>query len=169
MNLVWMAWLLLGAGAEGPTNTPAAPAAEEMVLVPSTVLAFDADLKRIESKTALTNATFTFWVTNVCLTNVLILEVTSSCGCTVARFPRRPWLLQPFESGPIRITMDLQDYSGTVFKGAHLHTSAGVKPLLLRADLPLKPFPPPGLATNAPAKSPPARSSRDGSENMPPP
>ncbi len=140
-------------------------------LVPPTVLAFDANLKECEAQAGQTNAFFTFWVTNVCETNVLILDVASSCGCTVAQLPNRPWVLPPGEHGPIKVTMDLRGRYGTIFKGLHLTTSAGVKALVLRANVPepkrLAPLtnvvsnP---LSTNAPPPSHPPRPSWDWKE-----
>ena len=105
-------------------------------LVPPTVLAFDASLKECDAQAGQSNAFFTFWVTNVCETNVLILDVVSSCGCTVAQLPSRPWVLPPGESGPIKVTLDLRGRYGTVFKGLHITSSAGVKALVLRANVP---------------------------------
>ncbi len=135
MKWLWVigvAWSVIGI-------TPARGAqvsAADFELVPATVLAFDANLKECDAQAGQTNAFFTFWVTNVCETNVLILDVTSSCGCTVAQLPSRPWVLPPGENGPIKVTMDLRGRYGTVFKGLHITTSAGVKALVLRANVP---------------------------------
>ncbi len=138
----------------------AAPSAAEFELVPATVLAFDANLKECDAQAGQTNAFFTFWVTNVCETNVLIVDVTSSCGCTVAQLPNRPWILPPGESGPIKVTMDLRGRYGTLFKGLHITSSAGVKALVLRVNVPepKQATQVVGLSTNPPAPPKPAPS-----------
>jgi hypothetical protein len=175
MKCAWMKWVALGLSGLGLVNAAEQPRAEKIVLVPPTVLAFDAEMKRYTPKTTNdASAAFTFWVTNICQTNVLILEVTSSCGCTVAKFPSQPWLLQPWESGAFKVTLDLQGYSGTVFKGILVHTSAGVKALVLRADLPERKNPFPTLlpsaaaATNAPPGPTPLRPAWDRKPSRPP-
>jgi len=129
----------------------AAPTALD--LVPATVLAFDANVKECDAKAGQTNAFYTFWVTNVCETNVLIVDVTTSCGCTVAQLPSRPWVMLPGDSGPIKVTMDLRGRYGTLFKGVHITSSAGIKALVVRANVPEpKPSPVPSpLSSNAPA------------------
>jgi hypothetical protein len=139
-------WTLGLSSALGIAAAPDQP----VVLVPSTVLAFDADLKQPDTTAATTNLTVTFWVTNVCSTNVLILGVSSSCGCTVARLPGQPWLLQPLQYGPIRVTLDLRGRRGTVLKGVQVESSAGLKALVVRAQAPAAPSPG-TVPTNAPA------------------
>jgi mono/diheme cytochrome c family protein len=135
MRCQWVTgWIVsLGFGAPLPAATNAGPALE---LVPPTVLAFDADLKQVNAKAADQSASFTFFVTNVCLTNVLILEVNSSCGCTVAQLPSQPWILQPLEAGPINVTLDIRGRRGLVLKSVQVTSSAGVKALVVRANLP---------------------------------
>lgn len=133
----------------------ATSAPPSITLVPATVLAFDADLKAAEAKAAETNLFFTFWVTNVCATNVLILNVSTSCGCTAAQSPSLPWLLQPGESGPIKVSLDVKGYRGILLKGVEITSTAGIKALVVRANLPA----PSTVPTPAPAGGgpPPAR------------
>jgi hypothetical protein len=114
-------------------------------LVPASVLAFDADLKQFDAVTTNQNATFTFWVTNVCATNVLILEAETSCGCAAVQLPARPWVLQPLDFGPISVVLDLRGRRGIVLKAVQLTSSAGVKALVVRANMPEPLGPPPGL------------------------
>jgi cytochrome c553 len=142
-----------------PARTPAPP----VELIPRTVLAFDADLKQVDAQAGDKEAYFTFWVTNICQTNVSILNVTTSCGCTAASLPSLPWLLQPGENGPIKVTLDLRGRYGPVMKGVHCISSAGVKDLVVRANLPqavpaATGFAVPGLPTNPP---PPTAASRE--------
>jgi hypothetical protein len=135
MKWLWvigLAWSVIGVTPAGGAQASTA----DFDLVPPTVLAFDANVKECDAQSGQTNAFYTFWVTNVCETNVLILDVASSCGCTVAQLPSRPWVLPPGENGPIKVTMDLRGRYGTLFKGLHLTTSAGVKALVLRANVP---------------------------------
>ena len=150
--LLPLAW---AAGALGPSPD----------LVPRSVLAFDAELKQIEAKPNQTEAYFTFWVTNVCATNVPIFNVATSCGCTVAQLPSLPWLLQPGESGPIKVTLDLRGCSGVLMKGVRIISSAGVKELVARVNLPASAAPRAGpvsqpCSTNAQTAPAPAPARR---------
>jgi hypothetical protein len=113
-----------------------------IVLVPPTVLMFDAELKQMDAKATDSSGAFTFWVTNVCATNVLVLGVVSSCGCMVGRLPSQPWVLAPGAAGPIHVTVDLQGRWGVLMKGVEIHTSGGVKALVVRVNLPAAPTPP---------------------------
>ncbi|HEX4644856.1 MAG TPA: DUF1573 domain-containing protein, partial [Verrucomicrobiae bacterium] len=56
-------------------------------------LVYDAELKEYHAKAGETNANFFFSITNISSTNVLIQGVQTSCGCTVAKLPSRPWVL----------------------------------------------------------------------------
>jgi hypothetical protein len=143
----------LALGGLGLAAARGAPAEAGLDLVPATVLAFDASLKESTAQLGQTNAFFTFWVTNVCETNVLILDVVSSCGCTVAQLPSKPWVLPPGDSGPIKVTLDLRGRYGTVFKGLHITSSAGIKALVLRVNVPEPKAAAPaiGVSSNAPA------------------
>jgi hypothetical protein len=149
----WFLILGLALGVMGLAAARGAPAEAGLDLVPATVLAFDASLKECEAQIGQTNAFFTFWVTNVCETNVLILDVVSSCGCTVAQLPNKPWVLPSGESGPIKVTLDLRGRYGTVFKGLHITSSAGIKALVLRVNVPEPKAAPPAtsVSSNAPA------------------
>jgi mono/diheme cytochrome c family protein len=103
-------------------------------LVPTSVLAWDADFKRATASANDKDVWFHFWVTNVCATNVLVLDVDTSCGCAVARLPSLPWVLAPGNSGPIRVNLDLRLRASPVVKGVEVRTSAGLKALVVRAE-----------------------------------
>lgn len=113
---------------------------------PASYLAWDADVKEITAAVGATNIQFVFWVTNVSSEEVMISYVHSTCGCTAARLPSLPWRLAPEESGPIRINMDIRNYSGPVIKTAVANTSTGDKTLVVCARVP--------APTNAPADPP---------------
>jgi hypothetical protein len=162
--MAFLLWLSLGLVGALPTRA-AERSGPDFELVPRTVLAFDADIKDVTAATNATNAYFTFWVTNVCATNVLIVDVSSSCGCTVAQLPSLPWLLPPGESGPIKVTLDLRGHHGLVFKGVHITTSAGVKALVLRAKVPLAA---PAVSNAVPVQPPPPRPAWERKPALPP-
>lgn len=135
MKQVWFIWCAVGLGAgtilRGATNAPSS-----VELAPATVLAFDCEFKQVGATTNVTSVTFSFWVTNVCATNVLILDVTSSCDCATTQLSGRPWILQPEAAAPIKVTLDLQGRRGLVLKSVLVVTSAGVKALVMRVNLP---------------------------------
>ena len=69
-------------------------------LVPASVLAWDSDFKKIQAGPDVKEVWFDFWVTNVCQTNVLVVNVDTSCGCAVAQLPSLPWVLTPASQAP---------------------------------------------------------------------
>jgi hypothetical protein len=125
-------------------------------LIPPNVLVWDGEYKQHNAGPGETNAAFTFWVTNVCSTNVLILNVETSCGCAVTKTPKLPWVLWPGESGPIKVDLDLRGRQGALFKGVHLTTSAGVKSLVVRVNLPAPTAVTNSLPTHTMRRLPPA-------------
>ena len=62
-------------------------------------LVWDAEAKEYTAKAGQTNATLAFSVTNASPSDVVIHRVRSSCGCTVTKLPRQPWVLGPGEGG----------------------------------------------------------------------
>ena len=138
MKFLLMGWLAggLAAWAAEPVRAIAPAVLPTPELVPATVLAWDADVKNYDAKTNEPNAYFTFWVTNVSPANVSIQSVSTSCGCTVAELPSKPWILRPGENGPLKVTVDLRGRAGVVMKGVTVNSTAGTKALVVRATLP---------------------------------
>jgi cytochrome c553 len=99
-------------------------------------LAWDSVLKEFTAKAGDTEAQFSFGVTNIGKSNVVINWVRPSCGCTVAKLPPTPWTLQPGETGQMDFTLDLKGKRGTLFKYISIDTSHGQKMLNIRATIP---------------------------------
>ncbi len=73
---------------------------------------------------------------------VTILSVHPSCGCTTAELPPVPWQIPPGSNGQIKLTVNLQGKSGTLFKTVNVATDHGKKDLILRINvLPPPPMP----------------------------
>ena len=89
----------------------------------SNLLAWDSVHKETICKAGERFAGFTFNVTNVSANDVVILSATTSCGCTVAKLPFQPWILQPQASGQIQVTVDLTNKVGTVKKAVFVAIS----------------------------------------------
>lgn len=97
---------------------------------------WDAETKEYTPKAGETTAPFTFWLTNVSSSEVLINSVRTSCGCTVAKLPAQPWKIEPGASGPIEVSLSLAGKSGLIAKGVTVDSSVGVKQLTVRANIP---------------------------------
>ncbi|MEO6183335.1 MAG: DUF1573 domain-containing protein, partial [Verrucomicrobiota bacterium] len=76
---------------------PPAPAAPTAPVVPA--LVFDSESKEYNAKPGEAKAIFTFSLTNVSAAEVIITNVSTSCGCTVAKLPSQPWHLAPGANG----------------------------------------------------------------------
>ena len=122
----------------GYKNTAIVPATPPPLL-PSTSLAWDSESKEQKPKIGETNAHFSFWLTNVCDKDVLVNSVRTSCGCTVAKLPETPWRIRPGSNGPINVTLDLRGKRGKLVKTVTVDTTAGIKSLLVSADIPNDP------------------------------
>src|SRR2546426_12528054 len=79
-------------------------------------LAWDAETKTYIARTNETHARLFFNLTNVSSSDVLITDVATSCGCTVATIPSKPWKIAPKESGRIDVAIDLRGKTGTITK-----------------------------------------------------
>lgn len=103
---------------------------------PGFPLSFDATMKTQEAKLGQESSAFTFSLTNTSAALVVIKAVNSSCGCTVASLPSKPWNLAPGESGNVQVNVDLRNKWGTLTKSITLDTSAGYQPLIIRVNIP---------------------------------
>ncbi len=115
---------------------PAAPAAA--VVVPPAEemgLEVDATLKEHTAKPGEESCVFTFAVQNISKADLVINEVRTSCGCTVATLPSQPWRLKPGERGDIMLNVDLRGKSGTMSKTATIDLPTGFKQLTFRVTI----------------------------------
>ena len=120
-----------------PPFTPQPQPAFAMAMQPAdpNVIKWDAELKEYTSKPGEMNAPFTFWLTNVSSSEVLINNVRTSCGCTVAKLPAYPWHIPPGGGGPIEVNVNLAGKAGIISKGVTVESSAGVKMLTVRTTI----------------------------------
>ncbi|HWD93258.1 MAG TPA: DUF1573 domain-containing protein [Verrucomicrobiae bacterium] len=115
----------------------------------SNQLAWDSIHKETICKPGQRFAQFTFSVTNVSASDVVIPSTTTSCGCTVARLPSQPWVLKPGASGQIQVSVDLTNKVGTVKKAVFVTISnAPLETLSVTATISLL-IPPPPVMSDA--------------------
>jgi mono/diheme cytochrome c family protein len=136
-----------GVAAETNANVSSAP-----VYVPNTthaneplpdgVIAWNSLLETVDATNEQAFARFTFTFTNITASNVTILNVHPSCGCTTAELPPVPWMLPAGTSGEIKLAVNLEGKSGTLFKQVAITTDHGSKNLMLRINI----LPPPPMA-----------------------
>jgi mono/diheme cytochrome c family protein len=111
--------------------------------MPDGIIAWDALMKAVDATNEQENVKFSFTFTNVTASNIVILSVHPSCGCTTAELPPVPWTIPAGQSGEIKLTVNLQGKSGTLFKQVNVVTEKGNKNLMLRINiLPAPPAPP---------------------------
>lgn len=112
---------------------PPADASDNMA---ANILAWDSVAKEYRAQRGQTNAPFTFMVTNVSPEQVLIYDTSTTCDCTVAQLPAKPWSLAPGNSGEIRASLDLRGRTETVTNYVIVFTSKGNRLLTVKATLP---------------------------------
>ncbi len=105
-------------------------------LQPASYLAWDANSKATNVLMGMTNAHFSFWLTNVSAEEVLVYAVQTSCGCAVAQLPAYPWKLAPGSNGPIEVSVSLHGKMGSFAKSVAVDTSAGTKSLMVNINMP---------------------------------
>ncbi len=148
LALVGMGFGLLAAEPLVPPSPPALPALPvtpigasraAVVAVPAAPNPFvwDAMTKDVTPAAGEANAVFTFWVTNTGPTEASILDASTTCGCTVAQLPSKPWVFKPGQSAPFSATMNLAGKFGLNQKLVHVVTSAGQQTLIVRANIPM--------------------------------
>ncbi len=103
--------------------------------VPENVLFWDADSKEQSVGADVPETRFSFTVSNISTTDVLLLKATASCGCTVPQLPTDP-KIPPGGSRQIDVVMNLQGKFSKVSKTVTINTDQGVKVLYVTANLP---------------------------------
>lgn len=126
--LLWVASVLSGAFAA--TATDKSPA-----------LVWDALEKHYEANAGEAEAEFFFVAKNVSDHPVEITDVATSCHCTAAMIPRKPWILAPGAEEKLRVVVDLRSRRGTLTKTIYVETSAGPEQLQVFVKVP----PPPAI------------------------
>jgi hypothetical protein len=76
-------------------------------------LIWDSLEKETTAKTGQTNADFVFTVTNMSDQPVIINNVETSCGCTTAKIPSRPWVIAAHTDGRMQVSVNLVGRWGT--------------------------------------------------------
>lgn len=104
--------------------------------LPSGILFFDQETNQVSVTEGEAQAKFLFNLHNASGKPLIISNVVTSCGCTVAKVQQLPWLLKPGDKGEIAVTMDVQGYSGRNEKQVTIYTDKGAKALQVIADIP---------------------------------
>lgn len=99
-------------------------------------LVLDATSKDYDAQPGEQSCTFTFHVTNTSAADIVITQVRTSCGCSVANLPSQPWRLAPGASGEFQIVVDLRGKHGVLHKTAMIDTERGYKQLEFRVNIP---------------------------------
>jgi hypothetical protein len=110
--------------------------------ISSTNLIWDSKIKTTNIVTGEKEAHFTFAFTNVSSSNVTILSIQPSCGCTTAQLPPLPWVIAPGTNGQIGIKVNIAATSGTLSKTITVATDKDSETLSVKIVI----VPPPASA-----------------------
>jgi len=99
-------------------------------------LKWDAESKECTPRPGDLSVDFTFCATNTSGTEVSINALRPSCGCTTAQLPATPYKLAPGSNVTISVSMNLAGKMGRVTKSVTVDSSAGLKSLLVTANIP---------------------------------
>jgi Protein of unknown function (DUF1573) len=120
------------------TNKPAQP---PVTLPPESgdsmapnILVWDGVSKEYRARPGELKAPFTFNLTNVSSGPVVIYDTSTTCDCTVASLPSKPWTLARGAAGKIEATIDLTKKTGSVVTNEIIvFTSQGNRRLKVKA------------------------------------
>jgi hypothetical protein len=97
------------------------------------ILAWDATSKEYDAKPGEMSAPFTFSLTNVSSRPVVIYDTSTSCDCTVASLPSRPWVVPSGGTGKLEASINLSNKVGVVTNSVIVFTSQGNRRLNVKA------------------------------------
>jgi hypothetical protein len=124
------------ASAQGQTNAVRSPPDSGNNMAPN-ILAWDATEKTYHVRSGDMAAPFAFNLTNVSSGPVMIYDTSTTCDCTVASLPSRPWVVPSGGTGVINAVMDLRRKSGgIVTTHVIVFTSQGNRRLTLQSIMP---------------------------------
>ena len=104
-------------------------------------LTWDELEKSYSAKPGETEAVFQFKAKNRSDHPIEITETSTSCHCTVASFPRTPWVLAPGAEDTLTVRVDLRSLRGGLTKTVRVDTTVGEQLLLVHVQVP----PPPAV------------------------
>ncbi len=99
------------------------------------ILTWDSVSKVYQAKVGEAKAPFTFSLRNVSSGPVIIYDTSTTCDCTVAELPSKPWTVPSGGSGKIEATIDLSGKTGIVTNSIVVFTSRGNRRLWVEADV----------------------------------
>ena len=107
----------------------------------STNLIWDSKIKTTNIVSGEKEAHFTFAFTNVSSSNVTILSVHPSCGCTTAQLAPLPWVIAPGTNGQIGIKVSVVATSGALSKTITVDTDKDFERLTVKIVIDPPPVP----------------------------
>ena len=125
--------LLLLVGVFLSAQPPAPPSVDDPTLVP------DRTEQSYEAQPGEVEVVFTFRLRNVSPQPVVITDVKTSCGCTVARMPARPWIIPPGKTEELKLAFDMRGRTGLQTKTATVETERGRRMLTMNIRIPAAP------------------------------
>jgi mono/diheme cytochrome c family protein len=117
-----------------PVKTPTPLSSFDTVA--TNILVWDAKMKKDNPKPGEEKVDFTFTLTNVSSTELVIYATETTCECTIAKLPSNPWVIPAGGSGNILVTLNLHGKQGRISKGITVLTSQGNSLLTVEAMAP---------------------------------
>jgi hypothetical protein len=117
-----------------PSQPPVALPPDSGDSMAPNILAWDTVSEEYRARPNELKAPFTFDLTNVSSGPVVIYDTSTTCDCTVASLPSKPWTLPSGASGKIEATIDLTKKTGNVVTNEIIvFTSQGNRRLKVKA------------------------------------
>ncbi len=138
MRIVSLAFLLALAS-NLSAETPVSPG---VAAHPKMALVWDPPGQQYTATNGAVGARFTFKVKNISPSEYVIDDVKTSCECTTAGMPEKPWRLAPGETNKLEVIVDLRDHmkgvtsSTVVLKEIYVFSTNGTNTLPINITIP---------------------------------
>lgn len=126
----------MGAAAGAEKRPISAQTAQAPLFEEERALSLEPKHRDYVAKPGETSHAFTFHVTNISKEEVVIVAANTSCGCSVATMPEKPWTLAPGAGGDVTVKVDFTGKRGVLSKVATLDTVRGRKLLTMKITIP---------------------------------
>ena len=117
-------------------DTPRTAQAKPSAVDPAMQLTWDSMLREYTSKPGEKTTDFSFKAVNKTSEPIVVTNIKTSCGCTVARMPALPWEFEPGGEGTLPVSLNFAGKRGTITKSITVTSSAGTQRLLVRVEIP---------------------------------
>lgn len=112
------------------------PKPSQSAELPSSVIAWDSEMKEYVGRGGQSAATFPYRFKNESAGHVVIHQIEPHCDCMTVQSPPLPWVIRPGEYGQFEVTVNAQGKTGSLVRTLTVQSSHGPKQLSVKFTVP---------------------------------